>query len=666
MRSPRTPPMSTRLRKKIKEDTALYQKRKTPDFSSVARVERANDIYRSDHFLSTALKYAKNEDGQPLRLSGWFEQYLRFLGDFRISTKAVPGVQQLGKSLGCSLVLAYCTIELGLKMLYTYDSQGARDTQVKRNLQPILGFWEAAKYPGKRGDLIDNLEMWQSQSGGIVQFLYSSVNSSSQNVASRKGLASAGGKNVGFRADGLIDEERSQSPPGARDPFKRRTVESTLKPYAPHLILGTPGGGLGIEYELQKIDHHFAPYYDCPHCKAQKPLHPKGCLLKPIKKEIAGESVDIWFSDSGKPLKWFHADQSRPESTAFVACSECGQEIPEEVRVNAIYRECRFDVGMNIVQDLGVSLDNFLDGLPEGHPEEHVSAAFWISPLLRDGNPAPSIIREGNTSANTADWQQQNLGITSETGSSGITIEQIKRCIGLKSPSCIPDVRVAGLDQGRQEDWLWIVDIWLPSRWRVMSLTEILDQTIRSVVFGDAINRASINSLLDVYAPDFGLLDNEPDIPDAVEIAKNTIFELADQAGRKDDIDKIRRETAGLAYDLWIIRQKDFQDRLANGFVLSASDGQPLYRLPESWNKWVPLIGNERSPITHLTAMSKDPETRQWVRPQNHVDDHFFAGMFAEAALLVWLKIQKNKPSEELTASATKNRAIRQKIQSLG
>jgi hypothetical protein len=636
------PPISLAMKKKLRENAELFRAASSVN-NHVPREERASDIYKSDRFLSSALRYAKNEDGEPLRLNGWFEQYLRFLGEFRITTKAVPGVQQLGKSLGCSLVLAYCAIELKLKMLYTYDSQGARDTQVKRNLQPILGFWEAAKYPDKkRGDLIDNLEMWQSRSGGMVQFLYSSVNSASKNIASRKGLASAGGKNVGFRADGLIDEERSQSPPGARDPFKRRTVESTLKPYAPHLILGTPGGGLGIEYELQKIEHHFAPYYDCPNCKAQKPLHPKGCLLKPIKKDVGDKEIDVWFTESGKPLKWFHHDPMRPESTAFVGCSECGEELSEEIRVNAVYRKCRFDVAMNIIQDLGQSLNEFLNELPKGEPVDHISAALWISPLLRDGNPAPSIIREGNTSANTADWQQQNLGITSEAGASGITIEQIKNCIGLPIPSRPADVRLAGLDQGRQEDWLWMVDVWLPERWQVMSITEVLEQTVRSVVYADSINRGSLPSLLETYSPNFGLMDNEPDIPDAVEISKNTVFELADQGGRNDDVSEIQRETAGLHYNLWVIRQKDFQDRVANNFVLTAGDGYPLYRLPESWNKWIPLIGNERSPITHLTAMSKDPETREWKRPDNHVDDHFFAAMFTETALLVWLKSRMN------------------------
>jgi hypothetical protein len=659
-------PVPLAVKKRIKENTAKHKELSAYNPIKLERGNISNAIYRNDDFAESVLKYAKNEKGNHIRLSGWFKQYLRFLGDFRIATKGVSGCQQSGKSLGASLVLAYCAIELGLVMLYTYDSQGARDTQVKRNLQPILAHWETNKFPGKRGDLSDNLEIWESKSGGIVQFLYSSVNSSSKNVASRTGLASAGGKNVGYQADGLIDEERSQSPPGARDPFKRRTVESTLKPYAPHLILGTPGGGLGIEYELQKIEHHFAPYYDCPHCGAQKPLHPKGCMLKSSKKKVGEEETDAWFSESGKPLDWFHRDPMRPEASAFVACSECGEELPEEARVNATYRECKFDVGMNIVQYLERSLNDFLDNLPQGQPNDHISAALWISPLLRDGNPAPSIIREGNTSANTADWQQQNLGITSESGSSGITIEQIKKCIGLPCPSRIPDLRLAGLDQGRQEDWLWFVDVWLPDRWRVMTITEVLDRAIRRVIYGDAINRSSIYTLLDDYAPDFGLIDNEPDIPDAVIIAQNSIFELADQGGTKADIDKIRREAAGLSYDLWVIRQKDSQDRLANGFVMTASDGYPLYRLPQSWEKWLPLIGNEQSPITHLTAMSKDPETRKWNRPLNHVDDHFFAGMFIEAGLLAWLKIQMNQPSTEITAKAAGEREIRRKIRSIG
>jgi len=636
-----SPKRSLAFDKRVTKNTEMYLEVVRSSNPSSNKKSTSRDflsVYNSDRFVEAVLKHAKNEKEKPIRVNGWFRQYLRFLGDFRIATKAIPGCQQSGKSLGCSLLLSFCAIELGLVMLYTYDSQGARDTQVKRNLQPILSQWENSRFIEKRRNLSDNLEIWESQSGGIVQFLYSSVNSASKNVASRKGLANAGGKNVGYQADGLIDEERSQSPPGARDPFKRRTVESTLKPHPPHVILGTPGGGLGIEYELQKIEHHFAPYYDCPECGVRKPLHPKGCLLKPVMKTVAGEEVDTWFTESGKPIEWFYHDQSRPEATAYVGCSECGHELDEEIRTNAIYRECRFDIGLNIVQDIDRSLDEFLDSLPDGAPTDHLSAALWISPLTRDGNPAPSIIREGNTSANTSDWQQQNLGITSEVGASGISVEQMRKAIGLKLPEREPDVRLASLDQGRQEDWLWITDIWLPERWQTMKIPEILDKAIRGVVFGEAVNRTAIIPTLNVFTPGYGLMDNEPDIPDAVNISRNTIFELADQAGNKCDIDKVKRETSGLSYDLWIIRQKDFQDRVANGFVLAADDGLPLYRLPKRWEKWIPLIGNEQSPITHMTSMQKDPETRLWIRPDNHVDDHFFAAMFMEAALAVWLK----------------------------
>jgi hypothetical protein len=662
-----TLPRSLALRKRLKENGDRARASRALQESPLSILDQALEIYKTSQFIECVQNRAVNERGHKIQISFWFAQYLRFLGDFRIATKVIPGAQQSGKTLGSSLVLAYCAIELGFQMLYTYDSQGARDTQVKRNLQPILSGWESAKFNSKRGDLADNLEIWQSQSGGTVQFLYSSVNAAAQNVKSRQGLASAGGKNVGFRSDGLIDEERSQSPPGARDPFKRRTVRSTLAPYPPHIILGTPGAGLGVEYEMQNIDHHFAPYYDCPHCKAQKPLHPKGCLLIPSEAEINGEKILNWFTESGKPLQWHHHDPQRPESTAFVACSECGGELLDEDRSRAVYRKCRFDISMNIVQDLEQSLDEFLEALPKGRPVDHISVGFWISPLLQEETPAPSIIREGNKSKNTADWQQQNLGITSESGTDGLTLEDVHRAIGATVPNRPHDVMLAGIDQGRKEDWIWISRIWLPSRWREMTIGEVIENAIRGVVLASDIGRLHIVNTLDEYGVDFGMMDGEPDVSEAVDISKESCLELADQIKPpKDDIEKTERVTEGRTYKIYKIRQKDFQDNLVNAFKMrSEKDGLPLYRLPLSMERWIPLVGADRSPITHLTSMQRDPETRKWVRPLDKNDDIFFAGMMMEAALRVWLGINMNKRSDEIAASAATNRDIPALVESI-
>ena len=35
--------------------------------------------------------------------------------------------------------------------------------------------------------------------------------------------------------------------------------------------------------------------------------------------------------------------------------------------------------------------------------------------------------------------------------------------------------------------------------------------------------------------------------------------------------------------------------------------------------------------------MQKDAELGRWIRPDDHVDDHFFAAMFLKVALRLWL-----------------------------
>ena len=211
------------------------------DGGKVEEITPTHYYTTGEQFIEAVNTCGRNENGDPIRMRPWFIEYLTWLGELRIPKKGISGAQQSGKSLGCTLFLAYAVQELGLKMIYSYDSQAARNSQVTLNLRPILNSWEEAKGINP-GNLDRNTEIWKSSTGGFAKYVYSSVNRS---VGQRKGLAAAGGVNVGFQADGLIDEERSQSPPGARDAFYRRLAESKLKPYPPHINLGTPGGGLG-------------------------------------------------------------------------------------------------------------------------------------------------------------------------------------------------------------------------------------------------------------------------------------------------------------------------------------------------------------------------------------------------------------------------------------
>ena len=586
-------------------------------------------------FIETVKLYGRNENEKPIRLSPWFTEYLTWLGDLRICNKAISGAQQSGKSLGCSLFLAYAVQELGLKMQYTYDQQASRDTQVKLNLRPILNQWEDAKDINGYG-LTRNLSIWENKGKGLAQFLYASVNRSG---GKRTGLAAAGGTNVGYNSDGLIDEERSQSAPGARDSFYRRLAESKLKPFPPWLNLGTPGGGLGIELDFQQYEHHFYPFYKCPECGAEQPLHPKGCLLKPTEAIVHGERVQKWFSASGKPLEWWHSDPEKIEASAYIGCSECGAKLPDEARTSAWFQEVKLNIKFDVEKVLPGTMQDFLDSLPPGPPTEVVSSALVISPLLRDSDTAPTMIRQLLTSKDIADAHQQVLGIPSEAGSGAITEEMIRRCIDLPVPQKEPDCVVAGGDQGVNQDWFWIAKCWLPEDYGQMAASEVADQTIMQVVFYGAIQRSEVGGLLHKFEVDVCAYDSKPEVADGIALNRNYGVFLGKQMSLPEyDIKADQKLHDGSEYTLYSFRQEDYQDQVANSFELAASDERPLWRLPESFNRWLQLRNDERSPVRHLCSMQKDGELGKWVRPDDHVDDHFFAAMFLKLAFRLWLE----------------------------
>ncbi len=599
------------------------------------QVTEAQSYYTTgEQFIEAVKSFGCNENGDPIRLRPWFIEYLKWLGELRIPKKAISGAQQSGKSLGCTLFLAYAVQELGLKMIYSYDSQAARNSQVTLNLRPILNAWEEAKE--LNGNNLDrNTEIWKSLSGGFAKYVYSSVN---RNVGQRKGLAAAGGVNVGFQADGLIDEERSQSPPGARDAFYRRLAESKLKPYPPHINLGTPGGGLGIELDFQQYDHHFYPFYKCPECGAVKPLHPKGCLLKPVTLFERGEEIQRWFSPSGKPLEWWHSDPDKIESSAYIGCSECGAKLPDEVRIGAWFQGVRFNIKFDIESVKDITLSQFLQGLPDGEPKEQISSALIISPLLRDSDTAATMIRQLLGSKDIADAHQQVLGIPSEAGSGVITEEMIQRCIELPIPEREPDCVVAGGDQGVNQDWLWVARCWLPSGYGQMLSSEIADKTVMEVVFYGPIQRSEVGAIIQKYNIDAIAYDSKPEVADGIALARNHGVFLGKQMSLPEyDIRSENKIHDGENYCLYSFRQEDFQDQVAASFDLIALDGYPLWRLPESFHKWLQLRNDERSPVRHLCAMQKDGELGKWVRPDDHVDDQFFAAMFLKLAFRLWL-----------------------------
>ena len=575
--------------------------------------------------VESVRQYGVNEKGEPIRLSGWFEEVLLLLGDFRIAETHTSGSAQIGKTLAHTMLLCHCLTEGNLNAMWAYDMQKSRDIQVKANFWPVIeGRDGASGWIGKKGiqkktgGASQNINVYQV-AGGEVQFPYVSTNKAKQ------GRAAASGTNVGVSRDLIIKEERSQYAPGAGDVLNRRLDASRI-PTRPIRNNGTPASGLGIEADIKNAPLHFYPHCTCPKCDRSVPLDPFGSLLKPAIATLEnGEQVKQYLSDSGRPLDWFRHDDMRPTKTAYFGCPYCEGVLTNEARSLAWYQCLK----------TGQTLREYLNALPSGVPEDRQEAAIEISPLLRveATNTAADIIRAGLNQVNTDDWCQQRLGKPSESGGTGITIRQLQAAIARAIPECEPDVTLAGMDVGRSGDVLMIADIWLPAGWEELPLMQVKEKALRRVKFCKVVNRTETPALLEHHGVRFGLLDGEPDIPAADLLGKETVMVAADQKTTMGSaqVEKATRMASGEKYRYWKINQKDFQ----NDVLMTYSKG--LVSLSGEWEKHLALFEAEDSPVRHLLAMKRDPETRIWQRPADRQDHTFFSQMFLEAAFTIWL-----------------------------
>lgn len=628
---------------------ALIDSLETGDRPATASKERRQYIDQglsgggSADFLGRVQRYGVTEKGEGLIINPWFEDLLCLIGDLRLNHTLTTGCSQIGKTLSHSYLLIDMLCSGQLNVGWFYDTRTNLENNVPIQFHPIADSWIALfsqdHSPPEIGK--QNTTRYQVGSGTGI-FTYVSTTRSTGS-----GRAIAGGAVVSFQADAAILEERSQYPPGAADPIPRRLDASAI-PTRPIRELGTPGGGLGIEAQMKDCDRYFYPHYDCPRCKRQLPLDPKGCLLRPSQvRDAMGAAKVTYLSQAGRPNQWFHADPNDPINTAYFACSACGHPITDEVRYAARMR-CKLT---------GELASDFLSTLPHGKQPHPWKVGIHISPLSRveaGSSLAPSIVRDGFNLENPEDWQQQRLGYPSQREAIGITEAMIRRAIAappINRRFYDAPVVIAGVDIGRSEDWLMVAEFYPPKNHQMYDVQHIVENTVRQVMFGGSVMRAEIPLLLQRYGVGYGLVDNEPSRESAMRLCDQTVLQMVDQGrSMSSSVREISVEDGGIQYPCWLIRDIRFKDLLADSFLLTASDGQPLYRLPEEWTSW---IGNpsSQSPISHLTAPHRG-DAGEWVRPSNHVDDLFFAAVFMEAAYYIHLQ----RPNFTSSNSASRRR----------
>jgi len=601
--------------KKDKRDNFLQKRKK-----SIKKLTAGD----SSDFIKFLEKKAVNEKGEKIEIFPWISEYASLISDARISQVSTTGAAQIGKSLLNALLKTWLVGDCNLNCLYVFATQGALNRMVDIQFKPLYDIFLKDKKETKNKQTIQ-------ANGGTGIFSYAGVNS-----RNTEGRAAASNQIISFSCDWVFCDERSQYSPGMVDPIYRR-LDNSRFPSKPIRFVGTPGSGQGIEKEIENNDFNFYPYTTCKSCKTEIKLDPFDLLFKSkVITDENGKEKETFLSETGKPLDWHFENQNEPVASSYLACPHCHNKIDDDSRLNHSFFKC-----LNTGKYLMDFISNF-----KNENNKRIKAGITLSPLLRKSslNLPQEIIQSGLDSSNPIDWQQQKLGIPSQGQSSCLTVAQIKNCIGLPEIKMHPlqeSFICAGIDQGRGNDFLIIIKYILPLRWEEKKYEEINQKTVREILFGEPVNRKEIPEILSNFDCNLGIIDNEPNISTAVELAQITGLEIADQ--KPNQLSAIKKSIAsdgGEEFPCWGVRSSKFLKQIKDCFYINSEyDWYPLARLPQNWINWL-NFPSEISPIRHLTSVSYDPSTGQFERPVDHNDDMYFAWMFAEISF--YLQIIEN------------------------
>ena len=580
-------------------------------------------------FVERVKRWGRTERDTPVIVDPWLEELLTGIGDFRIGETATLGCSQASKTLSHTLLVADTVVYGRLSTAYFYDSLTNLQSNAPIQQHSVIEHYiSAAEKDGLKFNRERDRKMLTRYQCQLIT-AYSSYVSTGRTGNNDSGQSAVGAVAASFTADLLIEEERSQYPPGAADPLPRR-VDASLIPTRPIRSLSTPAAGGGIEMELKRMEYDFFPHIECPHCGEIIALDPMGCLLKPYERtDSSGNKKIAYLTESGRPHSWWHTDEDDPVHSAYIGCSNCGMPIDDETRYSAKYK-CR---------KTGVWFREWNDAIPPGIPERKLTAAFWISPLIRRTkvNLAFEIIQTGINATSPLDWSQQMLGRPSEASVTSLTMEILKRSIEAPKPERVPVVRLAGCDQGRGSYYLGIADIYLPKDYKKMPVEDVIEKAQRDYLFLGEVHVNQIPNKLLEYKVQFMGLDQEPDRSRAAILQRDTVAVLMDQiAGLKDAVRKVDVKEGGNTLKIYQLRNEKFLGQVMNSFITAhPDDGYPLSRLPEHFSMWL-HTPTESSPIRQLCSIKYDPYAEKFKKTDGN-DHAFYSCNFLEAMLYIYL-----------------------------
>lgn len=597
------------------------------EFIKTKYVSNGKDfVERLERFGTTEMK------DERLVLTPWLREFAQGVGDLRLYHVLTTGNAQCGKTLINTLFMVDLLVFAGLNVLWYYPTKQQIDNLVPEMFGKVVRYYiknvedyftllgHDVKLTSKE-DRQNNSNFQLRYRNATAYFRYAST-SGKDHTDQKKGLATVSGSASSISTNAVFIDERSQIPPNSVGTLFRR-LDAARLPGGIIREIGTPGAGLGIESVVENSNYHFYPHVICSECLSIIALSPKSCLLK----EVNGK----YLSNTGRPMQWFHHDPTKPYESAYFACSNCGHEITDEQRMNAHFRCLKTKIKYK-------DFETKLPTTTEDALKQRLTVTFHLSPLLRSTkyNLAEKIIKVGCgfEPINPRDFQQQMLGFPSENDQIAISKAMLLAAMRRQPPNTPRVCRIAGIDQGRGEDWLYICDYWVDGvevrsngfkfyrESKLVSPVMRIENAQRQVIYASAVHRADIPKMLAQYRVDYGFIDNEPDIGQAYDICKNTCLDMADQKGEILDVVKEIHVMGGsLELPAFGINPTYFKDCLLGAYNNHVSIFE--FDIDDR---------NYTSISKHLCSSEKDPDTNKWSRPQDKVDDLFFAGMFCEAA----------------------------------
>lgn len=592
-------------------------------FPSTEAFLEKNLINNGKNFVERLQKFGCTEKNEPLILYPWVKEFAECVSDLRIHRVLTAGNAQCGKSLINTLFLVDFLVFTGLNTLWFYPSKQQVDSLVPELFGKVVKYYvanveqELKQISGKNIQLIkpDDRQLASrfQVKGATAIFSYAS-NSGRDNSPTKSGLATVGTAAASVSASLMFIDERSQIPPESAAVLPRR-LDAGRIPTQPIREIGTFGAGLGIENVVEQSKYHFYPHVKCSHCQQEIELSPKGCLLQ--------ESNGKYLSQTGRPIKWFYWDENDKVESAFFGCPHCENEITQDERL-AAYFKCL---------NTNVLLRDYLNNLPVNLNDVYQmrdTVTVHLSPLLRFAryNLAARLIDIGLNSESVKDYQQQVLGYSSESDTSRVTKEMIESAKLRRAPDIRPNYILAGVDQGRNEDYITICEYYLPNNRKLSPIQQINNST-RRIIYCAPFIRKDLEKLIKRFNVQMVFMDNEPDRAYALDISNLLDVIPVDQ---KQYIATIVRDievsTGGMEFAVKAIDNTYFQDMSLNAFI------NEQVVVPQSWNVADKGI---HSPTRHFMSVSKN-ELDTWERAKDSIDDLWFSHVFCECAFYCAVK----------------------------